>query len=341
MASTGPPWPHLLLAALLLLTTRSHAALAGGSLAAAAALATLHARGVRVSLRPGGGAAGWPSLALVRHGPPVAGLAPGALLVAATDLDTAGLFARAVVLVTEHSPARGARGVLLTRPLAPGDSGLDAGDLSSSSSSSSPFGLLRGGRGAGARLRHFVGGPVGMPGDGSTADVVVLHGVPAVPGARPLLPRAWRRGAADADARPDAAALLFEGGALADAVSAAAVAAAATPPPPPPRRGLALLRAGAAVPASGGTTRPSRLPAARPPPSRAPPSPTRPIVHVYHGVVAWAPGQLEGELRAGAWGLADAVAADVLATPADGLWSGLVAGPGAARVRWLGGKRAA
>ena len=285
VASTGPPWPHLLLAALLL-TTRSHAALAGGSLAAAAALATLHARGVRVSLRADGGAAGWPSLALVRHGPPVAGLAPGALLVAATNLDTAGLFARAVVLVTEHSPSRGARGVLLTRPLAPGDAGLEAADLPAPAAAS-PFGLLRGGRGAGARLRHFLGGPVGMPGDGPTADVVVLHGVPAVPGARPLLPRAWRRGAADADARPDAAALLFEGGALADAVSAAAAAAAATPPPPPPRRGLALLRAGSAVPASGGAPRPSRLPAARPPPlprATLPHPPHRPRLPRRRGV---------------------------------------------------------
>ena len=56
-------------------------------------------------------------------------------------------------------------------------------------------------------------------------------------------------------------------------------------------------------------------------------------VALYHGVCAWAEGQLEGELRSGAWGLCPARLEDVHATPPDQLWARVSAQPG--RLRWL------
>lgn len=59
-------------------------------------------------------------------------------------------------------------------------------------------------------------------------------------------------------------------------------------------------------------------------------------IALYHGVCAWAEGQLEGELRSGAWGMCPASLADVHATPPDRLWADLSAQPG--RLRWLRGR---
>ena len=59
----------------------------------------------------------------------------------------------------------------------------------------------------------------------------------------------------------------------------------------------------------------------------------RTVVHVYHGAAAWAAGQLEGELRAGAWGLVPAAtAADVLDGAPEDLWGSLVS---SGRLTWL------
>jgi hypothetical protein len=60
--------------------------------------------------------------------------------------------------------------------------------------------------------------------------------------------------------------------------------------------------------------------------------PPAPQVRLFHGVSSWAPGQLEGEVRSGAWGLADATPADIASTPPQQLWGQLVEGP---RIRWL------
>ena len=56
-------------------------------------------------------------------------------------------------------------------------------------------------------------------------------------------------------------------------------------------------------------------------------------MHVYHGAAAWSAGQLEGELRAGAWGLVPAAtAADVLDGSPEDLWRSLVS---SGRLTWL------
>jgi Uncharacterized ACR, COG1678 len=59
----------------------------------------------------------------------------------------------------------------------------------------------------------------------------------------------------------------------------------------------------------------------------------RTVVHVYHGAAAWSAGQLEGELRAGAWGLVPAAtAADVHDGSPEDLWRSLVS---SGRLTWL------
>eukprot|EP00878_Enallax_costatus_P008086 GHUV01008456.1.p1 GENE.GHUV01008456.1~~GHUV01008456.1.p1 ORF type:complete len:201 (+),score=92.28 GHUV01008456.1:93-605(+) len=48
-------------------------------------------------------------------------------------------------------------------------------------------------------------------------------------------------------------------------------------------------------------------------------------VRMYHGVCSWSTGQLEGEIRAGAWGVIDqADVSDVVETPPQLLWQQLV-----------------
>lgn len=89
----------------------------------------------------------------------------GCVLVASEGLHDGGIFARSVVLITDHSPTRGTRGVILTAPL----HGLQ-----------DPLGP------SGA-LRHMVGGPVGAPGS-SQPEEVLLHTAAGVCGARQLLP---------------------------------------------------------------------------------------------------------------------------------------------------------
>jgi hypothetical protein len=55
-------------------------------------------------------------------------------------------------------------------------------------------------------------------------------------------------------------------------------------------------------------------------------------LRMYHGVCVWGPGQLEGEVRAGAWGVAAAELADIVATPPQLLWESLL---GSNRARWF------
>ncbi len=47
-------------------------------------------------------------------------------------------------------------------------------------------------------------------------------------------------------------------------------------------------------------------------------------VRLFAGSAGWGPGQLEDELREGAWWTVDARAADVLAPDAEGLWSAVL-----------------
>ncbi len=187
-------------------------------------------------------------LALERRGAPrVPGLGVGALLLASERLDGSSVFARSVVLLTEAPGAGGGaagsggagdagggapgapvafghRGVVLTQPLegAPPAGGPGAADTSA------PAALA-------TRPRHFLGGPVGMPGAGAGARAAVLHGAPGVAGARPVLPGALWEGGALAEVLERIAALGAAAAAAAKAAGragagAAAAAAAAAPP---------------------------------------------------------------------------------------------------------------
>lgn len=272
----GPPWPHLALLALVLLSTRSHGLLAVALLAAGTLLAALHVRGLRLMMRFD--EAGRVGVAVVRHGAPVQGLGPGTLLVASDDLDHS-LFRRSVVLIYEHGEGRGAKGVILNQPMGSppeyvaggGPDGADGG-----------FNLTESVGRRGPAPKHFLGGPVGMPGEGIRQELAVLHTIGGVDGATVVLP--------PAGGRPE----LFQGGRLADV--------------------LELSEAGARGRRVGAPSRDQR-------------------VLVFHGISTWAEGQLEGEIRAGAWAYGSACHEDILHADPDQLWGVLL---GSSRVTWLG-----
>jgi len=156
---TGPPWPHLALMLMLLLGTRSHSLLLTAALLLGSLLATMHARGLRVVMRVDG--FGRLGMVLIRHGERVEGLAPGVLLVASEELHNS-IFRQSVVLVYQHSAA-GASGIMLTKPLDP-----------RRLAEYPPEDPVRH-----RRVRHFVGGPVGMAHPGTPAlERVLLHDVP-------------------------------------------------------------------------------------------------------------------------------------------------------------------
>lgn len=91
-------------------------------------------------------------------------------------------------------------------------------------------------------------------------------------------------------------------------------------PTPPGRSGPAGCGAMASGPAGGGAVR-DRLP------------PQQQVVRVFHGVCTWAPGQLEGELRGGVWGLVQQGAVgDVVGTAPGRLWRALM---DSGRLRWM------
>ncbi|EIE26152.1 hypothetical protein COCSUDRAFT_65011 [Coccomyxa subellipsoidea C-169] len=278
--SGGPPWPHVAIVLLLVLGTRSHSILCIIALVLACVLATLHTRGLRVVMRVD--ATGRLGLAVIRHGAPVEGVRSGILLAASDDLERS-IFRRSVVLIYEHSRRGGARGVILSQPLGPSDPRVVP--------SRGPAALPPGS----PQLSHFLGGPVGMPGDGPVQELAVIHTLAEVPGARPFL--------AQNATREVGAPELFEGGSLTDVVAAASAAV----PPPGGRWGVRSNR-------SSSQNRQTR-------------------VHVYHGICAWSEGQLEGELRSGSWGFTSAKTEDVLNVPPEQLWSRLVNEP--SRLNWL------
>lgn len=55
-------------------------------------------------------------------------------------------------------------------------------------------------------------------------------------------------------------------------------------------------------------------------------------IHVYHGISTWGQGQLEGEIRAGAWAYGEALQEDLMRTDHDQLWGSLL---GSDRLNWL------
>ncbi|KAL4424312.1 hypothetical protein ABPG75_001613 [Micractinium tetrahymenae] len=381
-SAAGPPWPHLALLLLLIFGSRWHWLPGLGLLLGACLLAGMHARGLRVVVRVDGG--GRLGVALIRHGAAVPGIGAGVLLVASEGLDHSPIFRRSVILLTQHGRG-GARGVMLSQPIAHPPA-LPAGLGAATSENSEPANTAaagasqpaaeagnggkhaagtdggsaaRGGRSA--PLRHFLGGPVGMPGEGVNHEVLVLHTVAGVPGARRILPppastgnrttaaapssssasaadpsgstagAAGTRGAASggtggstrdasdagsapARSAPDPAGVLrfYEGGSLSEVLERAAEAADAVAAAAQCRRGRCAARGGKAE-------------AAPPPP-----------VLLFHGVCAWAEGQLEGELRAGAWAFTARPAGDLLGLlglPHEELWQTLAGSPALTRVR--------
>ncbi len=179
-----------------------------------------------------------------------------------------------------------------------------------------------------AQIQHFMGGPVGMPQQGSPASqTFMLHHMAALPGAVQLLPpllaeiepngsspsrlfahhgaaraAAWhlrRRQQQQERQQHDLTLSLHHGGSLDELLAA-----------------LQAKQQGTQASASIAQRQQAQLQRVR----------------VFHGVCAWAGGQLEAELMSGAWGLAQADPADVTETSPQQLWQQLST---SRRLRWL------
>ncbi|GAB4813425.1 hypothetical protein N2152v2_000471 [Parachlorella kessleri] len=435
---SGPPVPHLALLVLLLLGSRSSSLLALALLLMGTLLATLHARGLRVVMRMDG--AGRLGLAVIRHGGPVEGLGPGTLLVASEGLDhtmfrrsvvllyehgregakgvllTQGLAVPPAGLAPMPEAALGAAAMAATAAPARvlrhaaarsgGGNGTTAGPSTAGSAGEGPEPTPagHGGRssagGAPFIIRHFLGGPVGMPGEGVRQEMVLLHTITGVQGATSLPLQAApappapanHAGGSRAGGRSRLASLRAQQGAAGSNSSDRSdrgeheehdVAGTARPAV---RLALAPNRASpAAAMASSGRSSDSEAVAAESGQressstseggetgaaaglgsatllataslqpqlfmggaltevleragARSDPSQELAgsggsagrLVHVYHGVCSWAEGQLEGEIRSGAWSIGPGRLQDVL--PQEGaqpqppqLWAALLA----------------
>ena len=215
--------------------------------------------------------AGAPLLRIVRVGSQINGLAAGALLVA-THRIRGGIFDKSVVLITEHN-RHGTHGYILNQPfhrlMALGHAGMALDD---DPALGPPLRhTLHVPEAPDGAVQHGIGGPVDIGGWAA-----VLHEYADVAGAAPLVQPTPAGGAreaaaaaavaAEAEARREEA-VEFEGGERAYYLGG----------------DLAALRE--KVRAEGGTARAGG----------------RCALKVLHGHSAWAPGQLEGEIRTGAW----------------------------------------
>lgn len=64
----------------------------------------------------------------------------------------------------------------------------------------------------------------------------------------------------------------------------------------------------------------------------SPNNPNSPTLKIFYGLCVWSSGQLEGEVRNGAWGFANATVADVLNVPPTTLWWNLLSSE---RLQWM------
>ena len=125
-------------------------------------------------------------------------------------------------------------------------------------------------------LRHFLGGPVGMPGEGMRQEMLLLHNVHGVPGATRLLPH---------PAAPDGVAL----GANATAGGAAGPEDSPGEPHQATEAQAQTQHLGGLRLYEGGSLSDVVELAGRQLGGRQPPT-----VLIFHGICVWADGQLEG-----------------------------------------------
>jgi putative AlgH/UPF0301 family transcriptional regulator len=185
-------------------------------------------------------------------------------------------------------------------------------------------------------VQHYVGGPVGrLASRRAPQESLLLHSVPGVPGARRMLPSRPSLAAASAAAgspavgpadilrqrqRAAAAAVpleLFLGGSLDEVLEIAQAFSSET-------GGASRRRGGGGDPATASAA----AAAARGQVS----GDLGHQVKILHGLCSWAPGQLEGELRSGAWGYAAAEASDVWGVRPERLWEAVLASD---RLNWF------
>lgn len=213
----GSPWPQVASVFLFSLALRSHGMIAFYITLCGVAVTMIRIRGYRVHLQFTGGPEF--GVSVVRHGTQVPGLGVGSLLVSSNRLHNSGIFRDTVVLITDFDANAGAKGVILNQPfrtLPPTDDevilssrfddeqdpekimllgqelSFDSFDFDSTvdkmvdpSYYSSYLSYLEESK----SLVHFLGGPVGMPGNDIQPVLVVLHPYGNVEGSRPLFNR--------------------------------------------------------------------------------------------------------------------------------------------------------
>lgn len=220
---------------------------------------------------------GSPLLRVLRVGSEIRGLTAGALLVS-TDHIGGGIFERSVIVLTEHN-AHGTKGYILNVPYER-IRHLGHGRFGAADDGAPLRHALAAPTAPDGTVQHGLGGPVELGGWAA-----VLHTYPGIPGATPLLVRAAHGATAHGTAQGAAA--------LNDAEAQAEAAPPLQYPgaPPAPRDtppvyiggDTAALRAAVERDATvGGAT--GWRGACR--------------LKVLYGHAAWAPGQLEGEIRA-------------------------------------------
>ena len=168
-----PPWPHLALFAIILLGTRSQGIFAGVLLMVGIFLAALHLRGLKMfmQLHESKGM----SISFMKP-MPIGDLGPGTVLVASEKIK-GSIFSQSIVLVYQYN-ASGSTGVILNQRMQ---------SHSRHNCESTMVDCNTGHDDVHDEYpRHFFGGPVGLPGEGATQEITVLHGLTTVRDSREI-----------------------------------------------------------------------------------------------------------------------------------------------------------
>lgn len=169
----GSPWLHIAGVILGLLAIRTRSIFAIIVILFGVCSLVLHLRRYRFHLQMMDGQLG---ITVVRHGAAVPGLGVGSLLVASDRLQHSDIFRDSVVMITEFGEGGGVKGVVLNQP------------LRLLSSRGTDFAMMPEWNNLEPEsLRHYLGGPVGMPGVDVQPVMVVLHPYGYVEGARPVV----------------------------------------------------------------------------------------------------------------------------------------------------------
>lgn len=248
------PWPFVGMIAILLLGTRNQGFLAILLLTIGILFAALHFRVFQLFMELHKTTA---RMRLLAEDPnPIEDIDSGILLVASEQIH-GSIFSHSVVLIYEHNE-KGSKGVILNQQMK------GAAEQQEACPDFQTFCIQL--RSAKLSPLHFFGGPVGLPGEGASQEIVVFHSLPSVQGSREISLKNKFQGTEK----------LFVGGKIGDILKESSKSVEIQP------------------------------------------------LLIFHGISTWGPGQLDGEVRSGAWGYRMASPNDILHVAMqteDGSWA--------------------